>query len=231
MMDGLGSDFIGVIFRDGPQPGTSANSLADNFADNLWIGTSGGLSRLRDGRFTNLTIPPGVANNTVTAIAPAANGALWLGTNGSGLHHFGQGMRLAFPELGHLPARHHLLHAGRSRGTSLAERAHRHLPSHPARQGAGDRPAVAAYGTADGMNIRECSGGGHPAAWQLHDGTPVVCHPRRRERDRSPAHSGHGVPPPVVIETVLVDDHPRAIGEGADRFSPAPAAWNFTMPA
>ncbi len=37
-----------------------------------------------------------------------------------------------------------------------------------------ERPAPSrstAYGTADGMNIRECSGGGHPAAWKLADGS------------------------------------------------------------
>ena len=31
--------------------------------------------------------------------------------------------------------------------------------------------AVAAYGTADGMNIRECSGDGHPAVWKLANGS------------------------------------------------------------
>ncbi len=236
MMEGLGSDLIGVIFRDGAQPGTSAGRFANNFADNLWIGTSGGLSRLRDGRFTNLTIPPGLANNTVTTIAPAANGGLWLGTNGGGLHHFGHGIRLAFPELGHaLPATIYSMledHEGRlwlSAPTGIYRLT---LPG----RGAGEPPAVAAYGTADGMNIRECSGGGHPAAWRLHDGTlwfatldgvSVI----------DPEHAqANGVPPPVVIETVLVDDRQRALEEeltlqpGASRLEFHYAGLSFAAP-
>ena len=231
-LDGLGSDFIGVIYRDGPQPGSGT----DNLGDNLWIGTSGGLSRLRDGRFTNLTIPPGLANNTVTAIAPAGNGALWLGTNGGGLHRFGQDIRLAFPALGHaLPATIYSMledHGGRlwlSAPTGIYRLT---LPG----RGAGERPAVASYGTADGMNIRECSGGGHPAAWQLHDGTlwfatldgvSVI----------DPEHTqSNAVPPPVVIETVLVDDHPRPLqGEltlqpGASRLEFHYAGLSFAAP-
>jgi signal transduction histidine kinase len=66
--------------------------------------------------------------------------------------------------------------------------------------------AVTAYGTADGMNIRECSGGGHPAAWKLTDGSlwfatldgvSVI----------EPAHAPENrVPPPVVIEKILAND-------------------------
>ncbi|MBV8728852.1 MAG: hypothetical protein JO336_03495 [Acidobacteriia bacterium] len=47
----------------------------------VWAGTlSGGVSMLRDGRFTNFTIANGLASNTVVSISETSDGAIWFAT-------------------------------------------------------------------------------------------------------------------------------------------------------
>jgi ligand-binding sensor domain-containing protein len=56
--------------------------------DSLWLGTyGGGLTRLRQGRFSFLTTTDGLVNDFVRALARDAAGALWIGTD-SGLSRF-----------------------------------------------------------------------------------------------------------------------------------------------
>jgi hypothetical protein len=100
----------------------------------------------------------------------------------------------------------------------------------------GNPGAVTAYGTADGMNIRECSSGGHPSAWQTSDGSlwfatldgvSVI----------DPAHIAENhTPPPVAIEQVLVDDQALAPGQdvvippGRHRLEVHYAGLSFSAP-
>jgi ligand-binding sensor domain-containing protein/signal transduction histidine kinase len=185
-LDGLGSDFIGAILRAGPD---------------LWVGTAAGLSRLQNGAFRRDPL-----NNAVTAMTLDAQGTLWLGTNGGGLNRMRDGRVESFPSRGLPRTIYGMLEDGSghlwlSAKTGIFEVAI-----------AGG--AVTAYGTADGMNIRECSGGGHPAAWKLADGSlwfatldgVSVIDPAHAQENR--------VPPPVVIEKVLVND--RALNPEGD---------------
>ena len=232
-MDGLGSDFIGAIFR--ARQG------------DLWIGTSGGLSRFDHGAFINSTVQQGLSNNTVTAIAQDAQGTLWLGTNGGGLNRLrgAPGEQSIQPAVQAFPwsskglpgtiygiledAGGHLWLSSQSGifRVSLAQ-----LNAYPA------PPAIAvdAYGTADGMNIRECSGGSHPAAWKLADGSLWFA-TLDGVSFIDPAHAAENrVPPPVVIEKVLVDDQARGLDQeltvepGANRLEFQYAGLSFVAP-
>lgn len=59
---------------------------------NLWIGTNGGgLSCLRDGKFTGYTVNDGLPNNSVRALYEDESGTLWIGTDGGGLSWFRDG--------------------------------------------------------------------------------------------------------------------------------------------
>jgi PAS domain S-box-containing protein len=68
--DGLGSNFVNAIGMD--RKGT------------LWIGTTRGLSRLKDGRITTYTTQDGLANDSIYSLHVTAQDELWLGTLGGG---------------------------------------------------------------------------------------------------------------------------------------------------
>jgi ligand-binding sensor domain-containing protein/signal transduction histidine kinase len=234
-MDGLGSDFIGAIFRGGN--------------GDLWMGTAGGLSRFHDGAFTNYTRQQGLSNNVVTAIAQNSEGALWLGTNGGGLNRLRPasaggvlGAIQPFPYHARgLPgtiygiledASAHLWLASQ---TGIYRVAEAQLNAYAA--GTTHTIPVDGYGTADGMNIRECSGDGHPAAWKLDDGSLWFATlegvsfilPGRAAENR--------MPPPTAIEKVLVDDQAHRLDSpelnippGANRLELQYAGLSFVAP-
>jgi ligand-binding sensor domain-containing protein/signal transduction histidine kinase len=247
-MDGLGSDFIGAIFRAADlefrTPIVPHSDVSGTYVrtGDLLIGTSGGLSRLHNGVFINSTVQQGLSNNTVTAIAEDAQGTLWLGTNGGGLNRLrGQaGQPEAFPWGSKaLPGTIYGIledgagHLWLSSQTGVYRVSLAQLNAYRTNHALN----VDAYGTADGMNIRECSGGGHPAAWKLGDGSlwfatldgvSVI----------DPAHMPENhVPPPVVIEKVLVDDQVQGgldqeltIPPGANRLEFQYAGLSFVAP-
>jgi ligand-binding sensor domain-containing protein/signal transduction histidine kinase len=228
-LDGLGSDFIGAIFRDNQ--------------GNLWIGTSGGLSRLHDGAFSNSTVRQGLSNNTVTAIAQDGQGTLWLGTNGGGLNRLrgtaGQPAIQAYPWSSRgLPGTIYgiLEDAGGYLWLSSQTGIYRVALAELNAYDTTPSIAVTAYGTADGMNIRECSGESHPAAWKLADGSLWFA-TLDGVSFIDPAHAPENrVPPPVVIEKVLVDDQVRdlhrelTIQPGASRLEFQYAGLSFVAP-
>ncbi|MCP5051854.1 MAG: response regulator [bacterium] len=59
------------------------NALCEDREGNLWIGTfGGGLTRMKEGKFTTYTTRDGVAHDAVTTIYEDRDGRLWIGTNG-----------------------------------------------------------------------------------------------------------------------------------------------------
>jgi signal transduction histidine kinase/ligand-binding sensor domain-containing protein len=59
----------------------SVYAVHQNRDGTVWAGTlSGGVSRLRDGRFATFTAASGLLSNTVTSIEEGANGVMWFGT-------------------------------------------------------------------------------------------------------------------------------------------------------
>jgi ligand-binding sensor domain-containing protein len=226
-LDGLGSDLVGAILRGGRSPGSEP----------LWVGTSGGLSRLEQNGFTNYTT--GLSNNTVTAIAQDTSGTLWLGTNGGGLNRLRQQSLRAFPWSSQgLPGTiYGMLEDGSGRlwlssKTGIFRVSIADLNAYASTQQA---IAVTAYGTGDGMNIRECSGDGHPTVWKLSDGSLWFATPDGVsfiDPSRAPENR---VPPPVVIEKVLVDDQvrtgqPLTLRPGTNRLEFQYAGLSFVAP-
>ncbi len=230
-LDGLASDFIGAILRQDRD---------------LWVGTSGGLSRVRDGAFTNYTMRQGLSDNVVTVIAQGkqnreAGPALWLGTNGGGLNRMLPGGIRSFPwGAQSLPGTiYGILDDGRgqlwlSSKTGIYRVATDDLNAYEA--GKTKSLAVTAYDTADGMNIRECSGGGHPAAWMLDDGSLWFATLDGVSSINPSRTLVNHVPPPVVIEKVLVNDRARnprgelILPPGANRLEFEYAGLSFVAP-
>lgn len=199
-LDGLGSDYIGALHR-----GRNGD---------LWICTSAGLTRMRNGHFQNFSMKDGLSGGVVTTVYEDALGTLWLGTNEGGLNRMrgdgNSGIQAVHDSQGLLPSSvFGILEdaAGdlwlssktgvyRARRTDLNELADGHKKE----------IMVRSYGPADGMKVRECSSGGHPAVARLRDGTlwfatlrgVAMTDPEKREQD-----SARPLP---AIEQVLVDD-------------------------
>jgi len=62
----------------------------------IWAGTEFGLSRFRDGKFSNFTKRDGLAADPVRAIAEDVMGNIWIGTTGGGLHQLRDGRFTVF---------------------------------------------------------------------------------------------------------------------------------------
>ncbi len=70
----------------------------------VWAGTlSGGVSRLKDGRFTTYTTADGLASNTIAAIEEGTDGTMWFATPG-GLSAFSNGHWHTYTQNDGLPA-------------------------------------------------------------------------------------------------------------------------------
>jgi two-component sensor histidine kinase len=83
-----------------------------------------------------------------------------------------------------------------------------------------------AYGTADGMMTRECSGGGDPAGWRGSDGKlwfPTIRGVAMIDPSRMKTNAQA---PPVVIEQIRVNDQPIPLN---DRIELAPGTTRFDL--
>ncbi len=102
-------------FRNGAiasQSYTKANGLAQNSAyavheshdGSVWAGTlNGGVSKFKDGHFTNYVTTDGLASNTVSSILETRDGAIWIATP-SGLSSFSNGQWRTYTTVEGLPS-------------------------------------------------------------------------------------------------------------------------------
>lgn len=188
--DGLGSDLVGATL---PVPDGS-----------LWIATRHGLSRLRQGAIHNYTTLDGLPSDVITSLYRDADGALWIGTGGGSLACFRDGKFYRFAPSAQLPATIYGI-AGDTEGSlwfssdSGLYRASRNALL------AGKAEAVM-YGTADGLRVNGGSAGGHPALLTARDGTLWFATPRGLASVTREGARLNSVPPPVVVESVRIDD-------------------------
>ena len=217
MLDGLPSDLVGALYEDR--------------AGALWIGTLGGLSHFKDGKFTNYNTASGLSHDVVIALHEDADGALWIGTLGGGLNRFKDGKVTVFTTKDGLPddVIYQILeddqnHLWMSSNKGLIRVSRKELE---ARTDAAQKlKSVVTFGTADGMETRECSGGGHPAGWKTADGKlwfatikgVAMIDPANLKLNQQP--------PPVAIERVVVDDKEVATN-AAISLPPGTARFEF----
>ena len=202
--DGLANDFVTAILPD-----TSGD---------LWIGTLGGLSRFKNEEFTTFTTKDGLGSDSINSLYEDAVGTLWIGTSGGGLNRLKDGRLTAYTTRHGLlddvvyrvledssnnlwlSCRQGIFHISKKELDELAS-------------GTISSITPIAYGTADGMMTRECSGGGDPAGWRSSDGKlwfatirgVAIIDPQRIKINEQP--------PPVVIEEIRIDDQSIAAGE------------------
>lgn len=186
--------------------------IREDRAGALWLGTPEGLSRFQEGRFTNYTTAQGLSNNYVRAIHEDQDGTLWLGTYGGGLN------RLRHGRIAHITTKHGLFDDFVSRIIAGADDTFWLLGNRGIFQvsrGAlnevadGQRPVVhcVVYDKADGMDPSEGQGGLQPAGWRARDGR--LYFPTIRGTAIVDPRLASKLPPPVVIERVVLDSAER----------------------
>jgi diguanylate cyclase (GGDEF)-like protein len=77
------SQTYGLEHLDASQ-GMPSNRVLDIFEDkeqSIWIGTNGGLFRLRDAPFSTITTKQGLVGNYIRALLEAENGDIWVGSS------------------------------------------------------------------------------------------------------------------------------------------------------
>ncbi len=205
--DGLPNDLISALYED-------SEGI-------LWIGSLGGLTRFKDEEFTTYTTTDGLSSDLISSLYGDSDETLWIGTNGGGLNRLKDGKFTAYTSrdglvddviFGVLEDSGNNLWLSCSKGIFHAKK----KEFDELARGAIASITTVAYGTADGMLTRECSGGGAPAAWKDDEGKlwfPTI----KGVAMIDPAHiriNEH--PPPVVIEQLRIDEQPILFSENAE---------------
>jgi ligand-binding sensor domain-containing protein/signal transduction histidine kinase len=216
-VDGLPNDLIATIYEDGK--GT------------LWVGTFGGLGQFRNEEFTTLTTKDGLSSDAVISLYEDADGTLWIGTNGGGLNRMKDGQITSYTTRNGLldDVVYRVLEDSRNNLWLSCRKGIFHISKKELDEFAGGKIqsiTPVAYGTADGMLTRECSGGGDPAGWRGSDGKlwfPTIKGVAMidPENIRTNAQA-----PPVVIEQIRIDD--QAI-EPIDRIELPPGTTRLDL--
>jgi signal transduction histidine kinase len=214
--------------------GLTNDSILSLYQDHdgaLWIGTDGGgLNRFKDGRFTAYTTKDGLTNDVVLSLYEDAEQTLWVGTAG-GLNRLNDGRVTGYTSKDGLfdDTVYLVLEDGRRNlWMSCNKGVFRVGKAELAEFAEGHRSAITSisYGTADGMESRECNGGFQPAGWKTRDGRlwfPTIKGVAVVDPDSIKINS---LIPPVVIEQVIVDQKPVPADVAAS-FSPGKSKFEF----
>ena len=204
--------------------GNDVRVIIDGRDETLWIGGYGGISCLKHGIFKGWTQSDGLPSNAVRSLYEDPDGVLWIGTYDGGLGRLQNGkftrytMREGLFNNGVfqiLEDSRGFLWMSCNRGIYRV----RKQQLNELAAGKGSTITSVAYGKSDGMRNAECNGGLAPAGIRARDGKlwfptqdgVVVMDPN--------AVVSNPAPPPVVIESVLLDREPRPL-DRAIRVSP-----------
>lgn len=207
----------------------------------IWIGTYGGLAQYVDGRLIFLTEKDGPSSNRIRAIYEDADGVLWIGTYDGGLNRFKDGKFTSYTTregmfsngvFAILEDRRDNFWMSSNQGIYRV----RKQQLNDFAEGKVKQIDSVSYGKADGMLNSECNGGRHPSAIKTRDGRmwfPTFHGIAVVDPD---AVTFNDVPPPVVIEHVLLDreelspEQPVEIRAGQDDLEIRYAGLSFIKP-
>jgi ligand-binding sensor domain-containing protein/signal transduction histidine kinase len=207
----------GTLTRFGEKEGLflpDVRALAEAADGTLWFGMmGGGLGRLQNGMIKQFRKLDGLSSDFVQCLHLDTDGVLWVGTDGGGLARFAHGR---FSEVG---VRQGLpdncicaIEQDDSNNFWISSHAgiFRIPKSGLNRCANGQIPAVhpLIYGIGVGMPTPECSGGFQPAGFKSGDGQ-IWFSTSEGLVAINPNHINvNQLPPPVLIERLLVDDLP-----------------------
>ncbi len=169
------------------QDGLAGNHIRSIYEDEsgaMWIGTyDGGLSRFKDGAFTNYTTENGLFSNGVFQILPDERGNFWMSSN--------QG----------------IYRVSRQQLNDFAD-------------GKLTRIVSSVFGKSDGMLNTECNGGRSPAGIKTRDGRLWFPTQDGAAIINPEAVPSNPLAPPVVIESVKIDNNLAEIRQSAVEIQP-----------
>ena len=193
----------------------NVRAVVEDRQGNVWFGSAmNGIGCLQpDGRLRHVSKREGLASDFVQCLYAAPDGALWVGTSGAGLCRYKAGRFATIGRAQGLPHGHicsiqedglgflwlssrgGIFRIGKAELDRCAD-------------GLTKEVSCLAYGLGDGMPTLTCSGGLQPAGCKTPDGR--LWFPTAKGLavvDPHQVKTG-SVPPPVVVEAVLLDDHP-----------------------
>jgi signal transduction histidine kinase/ligand-binding sensor domain-containing protein len=194
--------------------------------DSLWFGTDGqGLFHWRNGVLDSFRQTDGLPSNFILCLREDESGAVWIGTYGGGLCRFKAGRFVTINEQQGLPdnvicdieedeqayywmsSYNGLIRVSRAALNACAD-------------GTSSSLSCIDYGMSDGMPTLECSGGMQPAGCRTADGRLWFTTSRGLVVVNPQAVKKNSLPPPVLIETLLVDGIPANLAASPLRIPP-----------
>lgn len=222
-----GSGWRSFTGRDGV-PGDGVRAVVEDRDGVVWLGTAGaGLGQFRGGKFVPVTPPDSRPGEDIASLFVDSEGTLWAGTYGRGLLRWKAGRWNRFTShegllsnsvgsivedgTGYLwiSSNAGVLRVARSSFDEVASGKLALLPG-------------PSYGRSDGLPARECTLGSQPGAWKGSDGRIWVPTIRGLAAVQPAGVEPNTQPPPVTIESVLLDG--QAVEAGALR-----AVWPSTL--
>ena len=206
-----------VLTTQNGLPADGVRAIADDAESNLWIGTeNGGVIRLRDGKFVSFLTKDGLPSAHIASLYVDAQGVLWAGTGG-GLARFKGGKwtkytsqdGLAYDSVGYLVEDNQgYLWMGSIAG--LMRVAKKNLNDFA--DGLTNYVPCRVFGKSDGLPTSECTFGSQPAACRARDGKLWLPMINGLVSVDPSAIKPNTNPPPVVIESVMIEGVPQGVG-------------------
>jgi signal transduction histidine kinase/ligand-binding sensor domain-containing protein len=202
----------------------------------VWFGMNGGgLGCLKDGKLRQFRKQDGLASDYVTCLYLDDSDALWVGTAGGGLTRLSRGRfavvnrqkGLPNDHIGHIEedASGHFWMSSHD-GIIRANRAELERCA----EGRTNEVHCLTYGLNDGLPTLECLGGRQSAGCKMADGRLCFTTTKGVVSIDPENVRVNLLPPPVVIESLAVDDRPTAIGPQGSapmRISPGRHQFEF----
>lgn len=207
-------------------------AIADDAEGNLWVGTmGGGLNLLRDDKFTAFRKKDGLPSDNISSLLADDDGVLWVGTDGGGLARLHKGKWTRYTTREGLISNSvgYLVEDGQGYlwiGSNAGLMRVKKKALNDLAQGLATFIPVRAYGEPDGLPSSECTSGSQPGACRTRDGKlwfPTIKGLVSVKPDQLKSNTN---PPPVRIESVLIDDQPHHTNALRTGFSQA-----VTIPA
>ena len=207
---------------------TDIRCLAEDRHGVIWIGTGGGnLFRCENGNFTRYRTGDGQENRAIWSLLPEADGTLWMGTFRGGLVRFKHGKFTRYSVRDGLPSDVicQILDDGLGKLWMGSHKGIFYVPKQAFQEldagGIQSLPCVV-YGLFDGLPTLECSGNYQPACWRGHDGKLWFATVKGLVSVFPDEPFRNHLPPPVIVEDILVDGKPLAVAAGGPPVSIAP---------